>query len=496
MKNQVQLCTYVDRLGQGNLNSLRALLHSKFADIFGGVHLLPFYYPIDGADAGFDPIDHASVDTRLGGWQGIANLSKHYDVMADVIVNHMSCHSAAFQDFKQHGENSSYAPLFLTFDKVFPQGAKEEDLLSLYRPRPGLPFNKVKLESGEEKLLWTTFTADQIDIDVDSEQGKAYLANILNCLQEAKVKMIRLDAAGYAIKRAGTSCFMTDDTFAFIDTFTQQAQQRGMEVLVEIHSHYLTQVEISKKASWVYDFALPPLVLHTLTAKDSLPLQKWYEIAPRNAINVLDTHDGIGIIDVAADPEKGPGLLSDKQVDTLVETIHNNSRGESRKATGAAANNVDLYQVNCTYYEALGANDNTYLLARLIQMFSPGIPQVYYVGLLAGKNDMELLATTGVGRDINRHHYSEQEIDAALTHSVVDRLLALLRMRSRHKAFQQGRFRLISSSNQQLKLSWQAEKLELHLEVDLPTLSFALRETRDDAVNEVRRWEDIEKLAY
>ena len=101
-----------------------------------------------------------------------------------------------------------------------------------------------------------------------------------------------------------------------------------------------------------------------------------------------------------------PGLLSPAEIDNLVETIHQRSRGQSKQATGAAANNLDLYQVNCTFLDALGGRETDYLIARALQFFAPGIPQVYYVGLLGGTNDMELLARTGVGRDINRHYYT------------------------------------------------------------------------------------------
>jgi sucrose phosphorylase len=158
----------------------------------------------------------------------------------------------------------------------------------------------------------------------------------------------------------------------------------------------------------VYDFALPPLVLHALGSGDGAPLGRWLEIRPRNAVTVLDTHDGIGVVDVGADSSDRTlfGLLAPDDIDRLVESIHAGSQGSSRLATGAAASNLDLYQVNCTYYDALGGDDARYLLARLLQFFTPGIPQVYYVGLLAGSNDMELLARSGVGRDVNRHHYA------------------------------------------------------------------------------------------
>ena len=146
-------------------------------------------------------------------------------------------------------------------------------------------------------------------------------------------------------------------------------------------------------------------------------LKDWLRMRPSNCLTVLDTHDGIGIIDIGADPEapeSRPGLVSAEELAAIVERIHANSRGQSARATGAAAANLDLYQVNCTFYDALGRKDAAYLTARAIQFFVPGIPQVYYVGLLAGCNDMDLLARTGVGRDINRHYYNRAQIDRAL----------------------------------------------------------------------------------
>ena len=155
----------------------------------------------------------------------------------------------------------------------FRNGAAEAELLQIYRPRPGLPFTKMRLDDGTERLLWTTFTSEQVDIDVRSPQGRRYLDQILNQFQTAGIRSIRLDAAGYAIKKRGTSCFMIPETFEFIGELTRRAHARGIEVLVEIHSHYLDQIEIAKQVDWVYDFALPPLVLHTLYTRNSRHLK-------------------------------------------------------------------------------------------------------------------------------------------------------------------------------------------------------------------------------
>ena len=474
MKNQAQLIAYVDRLPGGTFQDLQALLDGPLAGAFGGVHLLPFFHPIDGADAGFDPIDHTQVDRRLGTWDDVSVLAADRDVMADVIVNHISRRSPQFQDFNGRGPESPYAGLFLTWSRVFPQGAREEDLLALHTPRPGLPFTAHQTAHGAV-LLWTTFTSEQIDIDVDHPEGRRYLAGILERLHASGIRIIRLDAVGYAVKKPGTSCFMIPETFDFIASLTEQAHALGIEVLVEVHGHYEDQLAIASRVDWVYDFALPPLVLHTLFSRTTAHLKRWLAIRPVNAVTVLDTHDGIGVTDVDADRRRGraQGLLQRPQIDALVETIHVRSSGESRLASGDAASNLDADQINCTFYDAVGRRDAEYLIARAIQCCVPGIPQVYYVGLLAGGNDMDLLRRTGNGRDINRHYYPATELEQALQRPVVQSLLALLRLRNTHRAFS-GTFRLLPSADDALALEWTASAGFARLEVNLTQMSASL----------------------
>ncbi len=477
MRNQVQLITYVDRLGGGGLRDLHRLLTGPLRDVFGGVHLLPFYHAIDGADAGYDPIDHTRVDPRLGNWADVKALSRDVPVMADLIVNHVSADSPQFQDFRLHGRASRYAGMFLTQASVFGSVPTEAQLDTLYRPRNEPPFTAMTLENGEAHLLWTTFTSKQIDLNVYDPEGAAYLRAILETFRDGGISMTRLDAAGFSVKKAGTSCFMLPETYEFIGQLAAQARSLGMEVLVEIHSYYRDQIAIAQRVDRVYDFALPPLVLHALFNRTALKLQQWLAISPRNAITVLDTHDGIGIVDAGPDPKNPaarPGLLTTAELDTLIETIHQKSGGTSRQASGHAAQNIDLYQVNCTYYEALGRDDRDYLIARAIQFFAPGVPQVYYVGLLAGCNDLDLLARTQVGRDVNRHHYTGLEITAALARPVVQDLLALIRLRNSHPAFA-GDFAVVESPDHVLYLKWTHGADWIELRVDFPAVTADIR---------------------
>ncbi len=481
MENKVQLVTYANRFGGSTLAELHELLAGPLAGVFGGVHILPFFLPIDGADAGFDPINHTLVDPKVGDWNDIKRIARDFDVMADAIVNHMSVDLPQFRDYSRRGNASPYRGLFLALDDMYPKGPPASDLAAIYRPRPGNPFTRIRLESGEERLLWTTFTPQQVDINVEGPAGMEYLDGILKQFRDNAIKAVRLDAIGYAIKRAGTSCFMLPETFAFIANLSRRVRDLGMEVLVEIHSHYRRQIDIAEQVDRVYDFALPPLLLHAFAFKTAIYLREWVRIRPQNAVTVLDTHDGIGIIDIGPDTVSGeahPGLVPSEDLLQLVEIIHQRTRGESRQATGAAASNLDLYQINSTFFDAMGRDEEQYLMARAVQFFLPGIPQIYYVGLLAGHNDMTLLARTGVGRDINRHYYSREEVLRDLARPVVRRLTDLVRMRNEHPAFH-GRFEMEATSDGALLFRWAHGDAWAELAVDFAECRGELRYTKE-----------------
>lgn len=473
-----QLIAYADRCG-GTVAALRDLLEGPLAGVFAGAHLLPYFTPFDGVDAGFDPEDHTVVDPRLGTWADVRELSASHTVMSDVIVNHVSAHSAQYRDVLARGDASPWAPMFLTLGSVFPDGVTEADLTRIYRPRPGLPFTTMTW-AGERRLVWATFTPEQIDIDLRSQQAWDYLESVVDALTSGGVTMLRLDAVGYTGKEAGTDCFMTPSTHVYTQRILDMAHDRGAQVLLEVHGHHTQQIDIAKSVDYVYDFALPPLVLHALHAHDLAPLEEWLAIRPANSVTVLDTHDGIGIVDVGeSDLVPGaPGLLRPEQIDALVNAMHAASHGTSLAATGAAASNLDLYQVNCTFYDALGRDNDKYLLARLIQLMIPGIPQVYYVGLFAGEGDMELLHRSGVGRDINRHSYSDADIVAALARPVVAAQIDAIRLRNEHSAFE-GDF-TCEVDGTKATMTWVNRSASVSLSFDVEDASFDLTATSDD----------------
>ena len=197
---------HVDRLSGGGFSELRALLHSSLRGIFGGVHLLPFFNPIDGADAGFDPIDHTQIDSRLAP-------GRTYVHSARLRVDGGSHRQSHIQ---QISSISGLLPAWPRFDNwpkcssamtTFFRREQPRRISYAYIARARIAVHECPARVGREgRLLWTTFTAHQIDIDVEHPQGRAYLTAILERFRSARIRVIRLDAVGYAIKKRGTSC--------------------------------------------------------------------------------------------------------------------------------------------------------------------------------------------------------------------------------------------------------------------------------------------------
>ena len=451
------ILVYAERLG-GSLGHIEKLLANELSD-FSGIHVLPFFHPYDGDDAGFDPIDHTIVDPRLGSWEDFRRISATHELTADLIINHASNLSPEFLDWQEKGEKSEYAGMFLTFDKVFPNGGIEETITSFYRPRPGLPFTAYNV-AGKRRLVWTSFMPSQVDIDVRHPAGEAYIDRVLDALQSGGVKVVRLDAVGYAIKTPGTDSFMTPETLEYVSELTEKIRARGMRVLVEVHAHFTQQLEIAPLVDLIYDFQTAPLLLHSLFTSNVDALARWFELRPDNCLNVLDTHDGYGVID--AGPIGGrEGLISQSDMAHIFEVASKNTGGHSAKAS-VVPQWFDLpHQINATLPAIIG-DDNAYVLARAVQFLLPGEPQVYYVGLLNGLDDKALFEKTGNGRDVNRHNYTPEEIQKSLSSDVTKAILGLARLR-KHDVLN-GSFEFKQLSSNSMYLNWRSESSALTLE--------------------------------
>ncbi|MEH6355190.1 MAG: hypothetical protein V7760_04095 [Marinobacter sp.] len=238
------------------------------------------------------------------------------------------------------------------------------------------------------------------------------------------------------------------------------ALKHGAECLPEVHDHTSYQYAISRRNMHPYGFALPPLLLYSLLDANSVYLKNWLRMCPRNMVTVLDTHDGICIPDVE-------GVLPDEKIRVLIDNIGARSADPIMRRSAANIHSVGaIYQLTCTFYDALMQNDDAYIAARAIQFFTPGIPQVYYVGLLAGCNNHELMKQSGELRDINRHYYTLDEVEQDIRKPVVQRLLALMKFRSNYPAFD-GHFELNYSNNSSVAMAWRHGEYYCHLFVDL-----------------------------
>jgi len=467
-----QLLTYPDSLG-GDLRSLGALLDGPLAGLFRGVHILP-PFPSSG-DRGFAPLTYEDIDPRFGTWADIERIGAGHDVMLDVMINHISRQSREFRDFQRHGRLSQFADLFITLDKVWPNGnPPASDVAKIFLRKPDTPFSTVTIEeSGAVERIWTSFGSahwsEQIDLDVTSRATRSLVSGWLQFFASHGIRMVRLDAVGYVIKKPGTSCFMIEpEIYEFLDWITSVANSFGLAVLPEVHDRYPTHEGLVAHGFWTYDFVLPGLVLDALETGRARRLAAHLSRSPDRQFTTLDCHDGIPVR-----PDLD-GVMEPGEMLELAERIQRRGGNVNRMLSDAHAAEVDIHQLNSTYYSALDCDDDRYVAARAIQLFAKGVPQIYYVGLLAGANDSAAVERTGDGRAINRHDYSIEEVDDALRRPVVGRVLELVRLRNVHPAFE-GRLD-VAGEGSSLRLTWHNGEAACSLEVDLTSGRAAVTE--------------------
>ncbi|MDK2981099.1 MAG: sucrose 6(F)-phosphate phosphorylase [Chloroflexota bacterium] len=465
IKTKVQLITYPDSLG-GDLPALQRVLQEHFDGLFGGVHILP-PFPSSG-DRGFAPKTYLEIEARFGNWEDVAAIGRHTPVLLDLMVNHISAHSPFFQDYLAKGNASEYADLFLPVDKLWPGGEiPKQDLEKIFLRRT-VPYSTYKV--GDPALpgcLWTTFgkqdPSEQIDLDVHSPHTRDLLRRFLDQFSRYGVRMVRLDAVGYVIKKPGTRCFMVKpDIYEFMDWMKAEAAARQIELLPEVHAEYAMQRRLAQQGYWIYDFILPYLVLEALLTRSGANLKAYLQERPPRQFTMLDCHDGVPV-----KPDLN-GLYDSQTVRQVVDTCL--ERGGNLSLIYSPRHRdpdgFDVHQIRGTYYSLLGCDDDAYLAARAIQFFTPGIPQVYYVGLLAGENDTAAAAAQGDGRAINRHNYSAAEIAQNLQRPVVQRLLKLMRFRNEQPAFS-GAFTVLPCAEHEVRLAWMLKEQTCTLQIDL-----------------------------
>ena len=487
------LNAYPDSLG-GTLSDAVAFLQEKeVKGAFSSFYILPSLFNTD-LDRGFSVIDYG-INGVIAKEEDLETLqSMGIDLKLDFILNHLSVQSPQFQDLVEKGDASAYKDFFIDWNKFW-EGCgdldengvlvpRQEYIKDMFFRKPGLPVLVVEFADGTKRPYWNTFYQQvdvdengkkhylgQMDLNIKSPQVLDFYQQTLAALAGYGAKIVRLDAFAYAPKEVGAKNFLNDPgTWDFLQQITGMAQPYGVALLPEIHASYEegTYKIIAQKGYMVYDFFLPGLVLDAFEQKSGEKLAAWdNEILQRGMknVNTLGCHDGIPVLDLK-------GLLPEERIQSLIDTLV--KRGGFVKDLHGAKN--VYYQVNATYYSALGEDDRRMLLARALQLFMPGKPQVWYLDLFAGKNDYAAMERAGAGghKEINRTNLSKEAMAAALEKPVVQRQLELLKLRADCPVFQEGAAITVKAEGSALTMAWEKGGQIAALKADLADASFTL----------------------
>ena len=321
------------------------------------------------------------------------------------------------------------------------------------------------LESGRRYL-------GQMDLNIKSDLVWEHYRNTLKALSGYGARIVRLDAFAYAPKEPGKKNFLNEpDTWDVLEKVKKLADEFNVSLLPEIHASYKEKIyeTVANKGYMTYDFFLPGLLIYAIEHKNGEVLAKWAkEIQDKKirVVNMLGCHDGIPLLDLK-------GILADEEIEEMIQTIV--GRGGYVKDLHGAKNMY--YQVNATYYSALGDDDKKMLFARAIQMFMPGKPQVWYLDLFAGKNDHEAVKRAGAGghKEINRTNLSLEQIEAAMGKEVVQKQLELLRLRNTNPAFGFDSNLDIKTNGSVMTFTWTNGEHSISLDADFADYSYSIK---------------------
>jgi len=332
----------------------------------------------------------------------------------------------------------------------------------------------------------------QMDLNAQSQEVWDFYDKTLKKLREHGGKLVRLDAFAYLHKEPGEiNFFNKPGTWKYLERLKRIADKYGLILLPEIHSEYGSGLhkEVAAEGFPIYDFFFPSLLIDALDRGTNRHLLRWIEeLIEKNikTINMLGSHDGIPVLDLKGKDNAGvskKGLLSDEEIDVVIEKIINRG-GRVKDLYGPDGKKISYYQVNATFFSALGEDEQKLRLARAIQMFIPGIPQVWYLDLFAGKNDYAAADKGGTGghKEINRTTLTNSDIEQGLKQTIVRDQLDILRLRNTSPAFD-GELTINSSDEHHLHMSWKHQESVATLKADLRDYSFSITH-KENAGNE------------
>ncbi len=420
------------------LDLLQDFLRRNLKGVVNGVHILPFF-PFT-SDDGFAVTDYRAVNPTLGEWADIRRIGTDFKLMSDLVLNHVSSQSHWFNEYLQAHE---------PYDRFFFEASPDDDLSEVVRPRTNPLLRKVETAQGE-RHVWCTFSHDQVDLDFRNPEVLLEFLRIIRLHVENQVRIIRLDAVAFIWKEVGTSCIHLTQTHEIVRLMRLLFDFTHEPVILLTETNVPSAENLSyfgnrNEAHAVYNFPLPPLLLHAMMSGSARHLIRWQARTPPAQLgcaylNFSASHDGIGM-------RPAEGILPPEEITNVIDTVRRNGGLISTRTTpdGGEA----PYELNITFFDALrgtfGGDDafhiDRYLASQTIVMALEGIPAFYIHGLLATPNDLDGVEKTGINRAINRHRWHYPELQALLddpesaSRIVLDELKRRLVIRGRQPAF-------------------------------------------------------------
>lgn len=406
-ERDIILITYADAVRSKDANGIEALHRfvETYYDTVNTIHMLPFF-PYS-SDRGFSVVDFKAVDPRVGSWEKVRELAFDYDLMFDAVFNHASSRSEMFRGFLRG--DPQYRDFFIAYDS--PDDLTSEQRSKIFRPRTSDILTRYETIDGP-KYIWTTFSPDQIDFNF---RNPAVLLAVLESLLfyvRRGADIIRLDAVTYLWSEPGTESIHLPQTHEIIKLLRDVLDTVAPGVALVTETNVPHEQNISyfgdgtDEAHMVYNFALPPLVLHTFYAQDATAITEWaaglkLPSDQTYLFNMLDTHDGVGVQGVK-------GILTPEQIESLVDRAKAHGAYVSYKSSAAGE---EPYEINTTWWSAINMDDTEealalqvkrYVASRSIALMLKGVPGIYTHGAIALPNDHALVQSSGVKRDVNR----------------------------------------------------------------------------------------------
>ena len=434
----ITYATSIHESGEPGLQTLQAFCDRYLSDTVNGLHILPFY-PFS-SDDGFAVTDYLAVNDAAGSWDDIQSIAGRYRLMSDLVINHVSSQSAWFQNFLSRKDPGK---------DYFKETKPDEDLSLVVRPRSTPLRTEVETVDGK-RWVWCTFGPDQVDLDFGNPEVLLRFLEIIRFYLENGVRVLRLDAVAFLWKEPGTTSLHDQRTHEIIKLLRTLIDFYDPSVMLITETNVpnrdnLTYFGNSNEAHAIYNFSLPPLLIHTLLTGDCRHLKTWMMSMPparggTTYFNFIASHDGIGMRPV-------DGLLSQAERSRLMETLTGfGGRISLRTGPDGAAH---PYEVNISLIDALAGTEDgrdefqieRFVCAHAIMLAIEGIPGIYIHSLLGTPNDNEGLARTGQYRSINRHTWEQEEIvklldDPDSVQSIIlSRLRHLIKLRREQQAF-------------------------------------------------------------